>query len=102
MNAHTYTDRPPPAPFVFDRGTTQADTDTNSYVTRQMRGTKNYPLTCPDVVWEEFDATVDEGNLNDATVGALAYVVLEVRGDALDEETRREIEDYALEVPDGT
>ena len=52
-----------------------------------------YTLDCPDELWAEWKETVPRSqNLNEGLNRVLARVVLDERGDELDEETREQIE----------
>ncbi|MFC7216476.1 hypothetical protein ACFQO4_20670 [Saliphagus sp. GCM10025334] len=54
----------------------------------ELTGTTNYPLSCPDPIWDEFKtsfATADV-NVNEALVATLAREIVWTRGDELDDD----------------
>lgn len=53
-----------------------------------LSGTTNYPLSCPDPIWDDFKtsfATADV-NVNEALVAALTREIIWTRGDELDDD----------------
>ena len=54
-----------------------------------------YTLDCPPYLWTEWKETVPRRlNLNEGLNDVLARIVLEERGDQLDDETREKIKEH--------